>query len=84
MKTFPEVRYLAANVRRLRTQLGWTQAQLAEAAGCGQAVVARMERADNAATVLTVLKVASALESPIVELFTPAPWMPPVRGRPKA
>jgi transcriptional regulator with XRE-family HTH domain len=80
---YPEIKYLAANVRRLRTELGLSQAQLAESAGCGQQVVARMERADNAATIVTLLRVAQALETPVAALFEPAQWTPPVRGRPK-
>jgi transcriptional regulator with XRE-family HTH domain len=80
---FPEFKYLAANVRRLRTALGMSQAQLAQAAGCGQAVVARLERVDNGASLLTVLKVAQALETPIAELFAVAEWTRAGVGRPK-
>jgi transcriptional regulator with XRE-family HTH domain len=83
VETFPEFKYLASNVRRIRTALGLTQEQLAEAAGCGLAVVARLERADNAATILSILKIARALETPVIELLEPAEWTAPYRGRPR-
>jgi transcriptional regulator with XRE-family HTH domain len=80
---FPEFKWVASNVRRLRTEVGWTQAELATAAECGIAVIARLERAEVSAQLLTLLKVAKALETSIVELFAPADWTAPYRGRPK-
>lgn len=83
VETYPEFKHVASNVRRLRTKLGLTQAQLAEAAGCGVAVVARVERAVTNVELLGLLRIARALETPVADLFTPAEWEAPYRGRPR-
>ncbi len=53
---------LAATVRRLRTQRGETQEDLAHRAGITVAAFARIERAHANPTWTTVLRIAAALE----------------------
>jgi transcriptional regulator with XRE-family HTH domain len=53
-------RMLAARVRSLRQDRGWSQEELATRAGLGVATVARMERSGRG-QVASLLRIASAL-----------------------
>jgi transcriptional regulator with XRE-family HTH domain len=59
---------LAATVRRLRTQRGETQEDLAHRAGITVAAFARIERGHANPTWTTVLRIAAALEITLPEL----------------
>lgn len=49
-----------------RSSRGWTQAQLAEAAGTTQPVIARLERAQRDPRLSTMVAVCQALELPLM------------------
>lgn len=59
---------LAATVRRLRTQRGETQEDLAHRAGITVAAFARIERGHANPTWTTVVRIAAALEVTLTEL----------------
>ena len=63
---------LAANIRRLRKERGWTQDDLAAAAKVEQAAISLMENARANPTLLVLETVAGALEVSFVDLFAPA------------
>jgi transcriptional regulator with XRE-family HTH domain len=63
---------LAANIRRLRKERGWTQDDLAAAAKVEQAAISLMENARANPTLLMLETVAGALEVGFVDLFVPA------------
>lgn len=68
---------LGSRVRDVRGLRGWTQADLADAAGVYRSTVARVEGAATAATVLTCKRLAAALGVSL-------PWLltgPPTTGR---
>lgn len=77
------VRYLAANVRRLRAERAWTQAELAEAAHLEPRSIRAVEGAKTAPRLDTVVRLADALDVSIGELFTAAKLANPRRGRPR-
>ncbi len=54
-------RILAANVTALRTERGWTYEAAAGASGLDGRQWARVEDADNSATLRTIAKLADAL-----------------------
>ena len=54
-------RQIARAVARLRMEKGWTQAQLAEALGTTQSVVARLESGTHRPSLATLQKVAHVL-----------------------
>lgn len=73
------------NIRRFRTELGWNQADLAEAAGIEQRHVSRLENGDMAATLDTVHTLAAALKktgAEMLEASTATDPGPKKRGRP--
>ena len=76
-------RYLAANVRRLRGQRGWTQQELADAAELEPRSVRAVEGAKTAPRLDTLVRLADALKVGIGELFIPARLANPMRGRPR-
>jgi transcriptional regulator with XRE-family HTH domain len=82
-RTATFVRYLAANVRRLRAGRGLTQAELAEAAGLEPRSIRAVEGAKTAPRLDTIVRLADALEVPIGDLFAAARLPNPKRGRPK-
>jgi XRE family transcriptional regulator, regulator of sulfur utilization len=59
---------LAATLRRLRTQRGETQEDLAHSAGITVAAFARIERGDANPTWTTVIRIAAALEITLTAL----------------
>jgi DNA-binding XRE family transcriptional regulator len=60
---------LAANVLRVRTERGMTQAQLAEAIGVAQPRIAEVERGDANPRLSTLSKIAHALGITLSELL---------------
>lgn len=65
----PAHEIIAANVKRLRDELGWSQADLAERAGIHRPNISSLERAASTITVLKLEKVAEALEVEPYELL---------------
>ena len=76
-------RYLAANVRRLRNELGWTQHALADAADLEPRSVRAIEGAKTAPRLDTIVRLADALRVGIGDLFVPARLPNPKPGRPR-
>jgi transcriptional regulator with XRE-family HTH domain len=60
---------LGLRMRVVRVARGWTQEQLADAAGLDRTYVTRLERGLHAPTVVTVWRVARALEVSFAELL---------------
>ncbi len=58
-------------VRRHRQTLGWTQVQLAEAAGLSPNYVARLERGGRGASLFVAHQLARTLRIAVNELFEP-------------
>lgn len=65
-------RALAANIRRMRKQRGWTQDDLAAAAKIEQAAISLMENRRANPTLLMLETIATALEIDFADLFAPA------------
>ena len=53
------LRHIGANVHRLRVRAGWTQADMAEAAGLEPRSVTRIEHAQIAPTLQTLVRLAA-------------------------
>ncbi|MHB8874402.1 MAG: helix-turn-helix transcriptional regulator [Myxococcaceae bacterium] len=62
---------IAANVKRLRSRAGLTQAQLAEAVGVSDETISRIERAAFEPGVMTACGLASALRVTVEDLVRP-------------
>jgi transcriptional regulator with XRE-family HTH domain len=62
---------LAANLRRLRKERGWSQEMLAHFAGLHPTEVSRLERGLREPRLRTVLQVSAALKVSIQELVGP-------------
>lgn len=79
----PWLRYVAANVRRLRQRRGLTQEQLAAGAGIAARYLQEVERARTNMTLSMLVAIAHALEVDPRQLLKPAvlPESPP--GRPR-
>lgn len=56
-------------IRELRKAKGWTQEQLAEAAGLHYSYIGGVERGDRNISLETLEKIVGAFEVPAVELF---------------
>jgi transcriptional regulator with XRE-family HTH domain len=63
------VRILGAAVRELREAQEWSQEQLAEHAGLNRSYVGEVERGTAIASIVTVDKLARALDVPIAALL---------------
>jgi transcriptional regulator with XRE-family HTH domain len=57
------------NVRRLRTAIGWSQAELAERMGVDRAYLSSLELGTRNPTIITLWHVARALGVKIASLF---------------
>lgn len=66
------LRTLAANLRRLRKDRGWSQDALAAEARIDQNAVSLMENRRSNPTIVAVESLAKALKVPVAELLTPA------------
>jgi transcriptional regulator with XRE-family HTH domain len=64
-------------VRRARQALGWTQAQLAEAAGFSPNYIARLERGELGPSLFVASQLCAALGIEVAALLEPA--TPPAR-----
>jgi transcriptional regulator with XRE-family HTH domain len=73
---------LAANIRALRERRGWTQEQLAEAAGLATRYVQTLESPKANPRALILVAVADALGVEIGRLFKPATFHAREPGRP--
>ena len=60
----------ALNLKRIRADLGWRQADLAQALGCRQSEVARWESLQIEPKASTVARIAAALAIPTDDLLT--------------
>ncbi|WP_454633766.1 helix-turn-helix domain-containing protein [Bradyrhizobium cenepequi] len=74
------LRTLAANLRRLRKERGWSQDTLAAAAGIDQNAVSLIENRRSNPTVVAVEGLADAFKVPIAELLTPGTKTRSARG----
>lgn len=76
---------VGANVSRLRTKQGWTQAQLAEAIEVETRYVQSIEAGSASPSLRRLVLLAEVLEVDVRELFRPRPKRPRQRnpGRPK-
>lgn len=72
---------LAANLRRLREDRGWSQAALADRAQLSRDGYRKIELGDSAPRGSTVQELARALEVPLAELLRPVPRVSHVRFR---
>lgn len=75
MASIREGEILGQAVRKLRTERGWTQEDLAEAAGLTATYVGQVERGDKVPSLTVVLKVARGLgiaPSDLLLVFSPA------------
>jgi ribosome-binding protein aMBF1 (putative translation factor) len=62
---------LGCNIRELRTQRGWTQSQLATAAGMTQPAVARFEAGGTIPSLLVLYRLAAAIDADLTVQLTP-------------
>lgn len=62
---------LGRAVRDLREQRGWSQTQLAQAAGMTQSAVARLEAGGTVPTLAVLERIAQALDVELSVRFTP-------------
>lgn len=60
---------LALNVRRLRSEAGWSQTELAQRTGLSQTWISRLEAGRENPTLETIQRLAEALERNLIELF---------------
>ncbi|CAH2780611.1 MAG: Transcriptional regulator, Xre family [uncultured Paraburkholderia sp.] len=67
------VRHFGAAVRALREAQAWSQEQLAEHAGLNRSYVGEIERGTAIASIVTVDKLARALDVPISALLSGLP-----------
>jgi DNA-binding XRE family transcriptional regulator/predicted RNase H-like HicB family nuclease len=61
---------VAVQIRAMRSERGWTQAELAKRVGVSQQQIAKVENPDANPTIETVTKIADALERPLVVTFS--------------
>ena len=79
------LRYIAANVYRLRVDRGWTQKQLAEESELNDRYVQVLETGKANPTVQVLVAIADALGVAPTDLFLPAKLEPRrAAGRPPA
>lgn len=68
------VMVFAANVRRLRTERGLSQEDLAEAAGVHRTYIGMLERGEKNVTIYNIERIARALDVPPPELLSTEQW----------
>ncbi|MCL5098837.1 MAG: helix-turn-helix transcriptional regulator [Candidatus Omnitrophica bacterium] len=66
------VRIVAANLRRLRLQLGWSQEVCAEKCGLHRTYIGAVERGERNITLATLDAIAAALKVSPTDLLTKA------------
>jgi transcriptional regulator with XRE-family HTH domain len=62
---------VAANLRRLRGRLGWSQEALADEAGLDRTYVGSVERAERNISIDNICRLALALRVDVRQLLTP-------------
>lgn len=62
-------RRLAANMKRLRKEKGWSQERLADEAGLDRTYISGMERLVRNPTITVIQKIVAALETTFGELL---------------
>jgi transcriptional regulator with XRE-family HTH domain len=77
------LRSFAANVRRIRTQRGWSQAELAETLGIAVRSLQAIEAAETDVRMTRLVALARALRCSVGALVRPARFTRQARGRPK-
>ncbi len=65
----PARELFAQRVRELRAERGWSQDDLADAAGLHRTYIGTVERAEQSITLDSVEKIAKAFKVPVKELF---------------
>ena len=60
---------LAANMKRLRTERGWSQEALADAAGLDRTYISGIERVVKNPTIIVIERIAHALQCPVGALL---------------
>ena len=68
----PELLALGSAIKQVRQGRGLSQEQLALSAGVDRSYLGRVERGDNNPAVLTLVKIAAALDVTVGELLTTA------------
>jgi transcriptional regulator with XRE-family HTH domain len=68
-----DAEWFGETIRRLRDSRGWTQAQLAEAAGLSGTYLGIIERGENVPTLTVMLQIAAALKLHPTDLFREYP-----------
>ena len=63
------IKAFGENLRKLRTEKGWSQQQLADTANVPKITIQRIELAKSSATIDMAVSIASALEIEVVELL---------------
>ena len=69
MKNPEYIKAFGENLRKLRTEKGWSQQQLADTANVPKITIQRIELAKSSATIDMAVSIASALEIEVVELL---------------
>lgn len=64
--------HLAATLKTLRQQRGWSLSKLAEETGVSKAMLGQIERNESSPTVATLWKIATGLNVPFSVFITPA------------
>ena len=62
-------KYIGNNIKELRTDLGFTQAQLAERVGIARVSIVSIENGRFIPTIETALRISRALGAPIDKIF---------------
>ncbi len=62
------------SIRRVRQELGWTQAELAERAALSANYVARLERGELGPSLFVAFRLAEALDVPVESLVSARPF----------
>jgi transcriptional regulator with XRE-family HTH domain len=75
--------WVAANVRRVRLRVGWTQEELAEQAGLATVTIQVIERGRANLTLSVLFMLADALDVSCAALLRPAKATSRPVGRPK-
>jgi len=68
----PELQALGLAIRKARTELGWSQEALAAEAGVDRSYMGGVERGEHNLSVMSLLRIARALELPTSELLREA------------
>jgi len=78
------LRYIGANVRRLREERGWSQAELGEKAGTNRRTIQQLELADADGNpgLRLLITISGLFRVELTDLFAPATFERRDAGRP--